>query len=180
MHKINWMKIAPFFVLFGVVVLLYKALSLNPNELPLERQGEPLPAFSLPNLYHLDETITKENIPNQPLLVHVWATWCGICRNEHPVLLELKNKGVPIVGINYRDEPEYAVSWLNKQGDPYIKNIADIHGTFGIELGVFGTPETYLIDKEGKLRYRHVGILKDKDDIKSLLSALKALESESA
>lgn len=178
MDRSKWIKWAPFVVLAGVIFILSKALLLNPNKLPEERIGEPLPKFSMPLLSDLEQPVTEEDLPKEPMIIHVWATWCGICRKEFPLLNELKTLGVPMIGINYRDDPAQAQLFLDKSGDPFVKNLVDLSGKFGLDLGIYGTPETYIVDSKGKLRYRHVGIIDDQQDIDELMAALDEIKQE--
>ncbi len=180
MDKSKWIKIAPLFVLAGVILLLWKALSLDPNTLPVERMGERLPAFTLPDLYQMDKTISNAQLPSEPSLLHVWASWCGVCSKEFPQLMQLKNKGISIIGINYRDDPDQAKAFLAESGNPFSSSIADVNGKFGLDLGVYGTPETYVIDGHGTLRYRHIGLLDDEHDIQELMLALEEAKEERA
>lgn len=178
MERSKWIKWAPFVVLLGVIILLSKALTLNPNHLPVERMGEPLPKFSLPLLSDLDHSVTDKDLPNDVMVVHVWATWCGICRKEFPLLNQLKQKGIPMIGINYRDDPDQALAFLSESGDPFVQNLADLTGKFGLDLGIYGTPETYIIDAKGQLRYRHVGLIDDQQDVDDLVAALDEIKLE--
>lgn len=174
MSRIKMIRFAPLVVFFGVVVLLGRALSLNPNELPLEKLGKPLPAFELPLIEQPNKTLTQTQLEAKPALVHLWATWCGVCQQEHDVLLQLKQLGVSIIGINYMDDPEQAKTWLLNYGNPYQYSIADLNGKYGLELGAYGTPETYVIDSEGKLRYRFVGAIQS-SDIHHIQNLMKTL-----
>lgn len=167
-------RFAPLFVFIGVVVLLGRALTLNPNELPLEKLGQPLPAFELPLVDDQDTLMSSHVIKSEPMLVHFWATWCGVCRQEHSSLLNLKKMGVPIIGINYMDDPAKAMIWLQQHGNPYIHSVADLTGKYGLELGTYGTPETFIIDGQGKLQYRIAGPI-EKQDLQSLKTLMKEL-----
>lgn len=139
-------------------VLLFRGLSLDPTALPAARLGQPFPAFTKPEL-HSGDPVGVADLNQLPALVNVWATWCYSCRVEHPYLLELAASGVPIYGLNYKDDSEKARTWLAELGDPYQLNIVDAEGTLGVDLGVYGAPETYVIDRRGKIAHRHVGIL---------------------
>lgn len=149
-------------ILFGVLALfLMRGLSLDPKELPSALIDKPFPAFTLPALGS-DETLDRQAVTGEVALFNVWATWCVSCRVEHPYLTELAQQGVAIYGINYKDEDAAALRWLQQLGDPYIANIADREGTLGLDLGVYGAPETYLVDAEGVVRYRHVGVVDER------------------
>ncbi len=175
----RWIKFAPLVVVLGVMVLFFRALSLNPNELALEKQGELLPEFALEELY-TEKVITREDLRGKPILLHVWASWCGVCKREQPTLVKLKERGVPIIGVNYRDDPDSAKRFLDQYGNPFKLNLVDMSGKFGLDLGVYGTPETYVIDGEGRMFYRHVGPLDMKTfetDIKPLLKYTEKLKA---
>ena len=149
-------------ILFGVMALfLFRGLGLDPRELPSALIDRPLPEFSLPSLGG-DRMLTRADIAGQVALVNVWATWCSSCRVEHPYLQQLADQGVTIFGVNYKDEAAAARRWLDQLGDPYQLNIVDNQGTLGLDLGVYGAPETYLVDTAGVIRYRHVGVVDDR------------------
>lgn len=146
-------------ILFTLLALfLFRGLSLDPTEMPSALIDRPLPAFSLPKL-GTAETVSLADIKGRAGLLNVWATWCVSCRVEHPYLMQLAAAGVPIFGINYKDRDVDAQAWLEQLGNPYEFNIADRDGTLGLDLGVYGAPETYLIDAQGVVRYRHVGVV---------------------
>ncbi|SDR96945.1 cytochrome c biogenesis protein CcmG, thiol:disulfide interchange protein DsbE [Halopseudomonas xinjiangensis] len=131
-------------------------------ELPSPLIGKPFPEFSLPSVEEDGPTITEEDLKGQPALVNVWATWCVACRAEHPVLNRLAEQGVVIHGVNYKDDSAAARSWLKDFHDPYQLDVADTEGRLGIDLGVYGAPETYLIDAEGIIRYKFIGVIDDR------------------
>jgi len=144
------------FALLGV--LLWSGLALDPRKIPSPLIGKPLPAFALPTLANPKRSLSPNDLRGRVYLLNVWASWCTACRQEHPVLLEIaRQKGAPIVGLNYKDQRADALSWLKDLGDPYETSIVDLEGRFGIELGVYGVPETFVIDKEGVIRYKHIG-----------------------
>lgn len=138
--------------------LLYKGLSIDPTALPAARLGQPFPPFTQRELISGNELTEQALLPG-PALVNVWATWCYSCRVEHPYLLELAQRGVPIFGLNYKDDSVKARDWLVQLGDPYRLNIVDEEGVLGLDLGVYGAPETYVIDEAGQIVHRHVGVL---------------------
>jgi cytochrome c biogenesis protein CcmG/thiol:disulfide interchange protein DsbE len=141
-----------------LALLLFKGLSIDPTALPAARLGQPFPDFSQPELL-TEEVIGASALQPRPALVNVWATWCYSCRVEHPYLLALATQGVPIYGLNYKDESEKARQWLSELGDPYRLNITDRDGTVGLDLGVYGAPETYVLGPDGVILHRHVGVL---------------------
>jgi len=151
----------PLIAFAALAGILYRGLSLDPTELPSALIDRPLPAFSLPTLAADDgrRSVSQEDLAGRPLLLNVWATWCISCRVEHPYLQELASEGVPIYGLNYKDDTVEARRWLDDLGDPYIVNIVDAEGSLGLDLGVYGAPETFFIDARGVIRYRHVGVI---------------------
>ena len=141
-----------------LALLLFRGLSIDPTALPAARLGQPFPDLSQPELL-TEEVIGASALQPRPALVNVWATWCYSCRVEHPYLLALAAQGVPIYGLNYKDESDKARQWLSELGDPYRLNIADRDGTVGLDLGVYGAPETYVLGPDGVIVHRHVGVL---------------------
>ncbi len=149
-------------ILFAILALfLLRGLELDPKELPSALIDRPLPEFSLPALGE-EKTLNRVSVTGKAALFNVWATWCVSCRVEHPYLQQLADNGVPIYGINYKDENAAALKWLDELGNPYLANIVDAQGTLGLDLGVYGAPETYLVDAQGVIRYRHVGVVDDR------------------
>ena len=153
--KKKWLLFIPLAV-FGLLTGLFVfGLQNDPTKLPSALVGKPFPEFQL-NQLEAGKTVSKLDIQG-PALINVWATWCPTCRVEHKALMKLADMGVNIYGINYKDERGAANQWLNQLGDPYAVNIFDPDGKLGFDLGVYGAPETFLIDKEGVIRYRHAG-----------------------
>lgn len=145
-------------VAFGI--FLYAGLGNDPKELDSALIGKPVPAFELADLDRPDQTLTASVFEGQVSLLNVWGTWCPACRDEHGDLIWLaEEKGVPIIGLNYKDNRNQALHWLDDLGDPYQRTLFDPQGTLGFDLGVYGAPETYIIDKQGIVRYRHVGVV---------------------
>lgn len=148
-----------FVVLAGV---LYWGLGRDPNAMPSALVNRSVPTFSLPSLNNPEAVLNEGLFKEQVTLLNVWATWCYSCRVEHPFLQRLADDGVVIVGLNYKDDNAAARAWLAEQGDPYQYNIVDADGTLGIDLGVFGAPETYVIDRAGIIRYKFVGVIDER------------------
>ena len=149
-------------ILFALLAItLFRGLSLDPSEMPSALIDRPLPAFSLPRLGQTG-MLSELDVIGQPVLLNVWATWCVSCRVEHPYLQQLAGQGVAIIGVNYKDDDDAAQRWLDELGNPYRFNIADREGTLGLDMGVYGAPETYLLDAAGVVRYRHVGVVDEK------------------
>ncbi|MDG2502767.1 MAG: DsbE family thiol:disulfide interchange protein [Porticoccaceae bacterium] len=152
----------PLALFIGLSLVLLLGLDKDPTELPSALVGEPFPAFNLPSLKDEQSTLTEQDLKGDVLLVNVWATWCFACRIEHPMLNKLSQQGVKIVGLNYKDQRAGAVAWLVERGNPYQFNIFDAQGSLGIDLGVYGAPETYLVDAEGIIRHRRVGVVDER------------------
>jgi len=151
------------YVPLGVFLLLAMLLAAgfwldDPHKLPSELIGRPLPEFALADVVNPERTVTKADLVGQISLVNVWATWCPNCLMEHPKLLQIAREGsVRVIGVNYNDDIVKAQAWLKKYQDPYYVSVADTEGTLGIDLGVYGAPETFVLDAEGFIRYRYVG-----------------------
>jgi cytochrome c biogenesis protein CcmG/thiol:disulfide interchange protein DsbE len=165
-------------VLFAVLfAFLYRGLSLNPREVPSPLIGKPAPQFTLPRLHEPDKQLSAADLRGQVYLLNVWGSWCVSCRTEHPVLNELaKSKVVPIYGLNWKDPPEEAKRWLAQFGDPFIASVSDLDGKVAIDYGVYGAPETFLIDKHGIVRYKHIGPLTDEVVKQKILPKLRELQ----
>jgi cytochrome c biogenesis protein CcmG/thiol:disulfide interchange protein DsbE len=147
--------LAVFFVLVG---FLYRGLKLDPREVPSPLIGKPAPEFALTQLDAPTQTIRRADMLGKVWMLNVWASWCETCREEHPYLLEFaKTNAVPIYGLNYKDEP--AQAWLAERGNPYVASLVDGNGRVGIDFGVYAVPETFLIDKQGIIRFKQIGEL---------------------
>jgi len=143
-----------------LVAFLAVGLTLNPREVPSPLVGKPAPAFELPVLQQPDKRFSPADMRGKVWLLNVWASWCDTCRDEHPLLVALQKKNVlPILGLNYKDKDEEARRWLKQFGDPYQFSVVDAEGRIGIDYGVYGVPETYLIDAEGVIRLKQIGAL---------------------
>lgn len=150
----------PLVLLAAVGGLFWYGLSLNPALVPSPLIGKPAPAFELSRLDDPARTLTQAALEGEVTMVHVWATWCVSCRAEHPLIMELSRRGlVPIVGLNYRDDRGAALRWLRTLGDPYAYTLFDGAGNVAIDWGVYGTPETFIVDRDGVIRFKHVGPL---------------------
>jgi len=148
----------PLGIFLLLVLLLGVGLSLNPREVPSPLIGKPAPAFRLPQLHDPVKTFSPGELRGKIWVLNVWASWCVACREEHPVLSEFaKSRLVPVLGLNYKDTREDALAWLKRYGDPYQVSLADFDGRVGIDYGVYGVPETYVIDKQGVIRYKRIG-----------------------
>lgn len=165
----------PLLLFFLLGLFLWKGLSIDPQELPSALVGKPFPKFNISALQQPEYLLTGDDFPSRPVLVNVWATWCPACRQEHEQLLAIAREGsIAIIGLNYKDERSAAIDWLQKLGNPYVFNIFDADGMLGLDLGVYGAPETYLVDGEGIVRFRHVGVVTPEvwSDLKAQLKTL--------
>ena len=151
-------------VVFGALTLLFAiGLGLDPRLVPSPLIGKPAPQFDLPPVQGRTLGLATRDLAGQVSLVNVFASWCAECREEHPLLVRMsRDKVVPIHGLNYKDRPQDAERWLNELGDPYTRTGADVNGRVGIDWGVYGVPETFVIDREGRIAYKHIGVLTPK------------------
>ncbi len=167
----------PLAVFIVVVGFLGFGLKLDPREVPSPLIGKAAPPFTLPVLHTPDKTLSNADMKGQVWMLNVWASWCVSCREEHPVLVDLaKRKLVPIYGLNYKDKTDDAKAWLKRFGDPYVLSLVDAKGQIGIDYGVYGVPETYVIDRDGIIRYKKIGVVTPdtvRDKILPLLRQLK-------
>jgi cytochrome c biogenesis protein CcmG/thiol:disulfide interchange protein DsbE len=148
-------------VVFGVLVGFFaRGLYLDPREVPSPLIGKPAPEFALTRLDEPGQTIRRADMLGKVWMLNVWASWCESCRDEHPLLVEFaKLKALPIYGLDYKDQREPATAWLAERGNPYDASLFDASGRVGIDFGVYGVPETFLIDKQGVIRYKKIGVL---------------------
>ena len=172
---LRWsLPLAIFAVIFA---FLFIGLFRDPREVPSPLIGKPAPAFALAKLHHPDETLRTADMRGQVWLLNVWASWCVSCRVEHPLLVELgKAKLVPVVGLQYKDKREDGLAWLATNGDPYTMSIVDLDGRVGIDFGVYGVPETFVIDKAGVIRYKQIGPLTTDALKQTILPLVKELQ----
>jgi cytochrome c biogenesis protein CcmG/thiol:disulfide interchange protein DsbE len=169
--------LALFFVLVGFLAV---GLKHDPSEVPSPLVGKPAPQFTLPRLDDPQQSFSPKDMLGQVWLFNVWASWCAACREEHPLLLELSRSGVvPLYGMDYKDTREQAVRWLKQGGgDPYRTTVMDESGRVGIDYGVYGVPETYLIDKAGIIRYKQIGAVTEKALSEKILPMIDKLQKE--
>ena len=150
----------PLAVFAIIVAFLFVGLFRDPREVPSPLIGKPAPSFSLTELHKPDQRLTSADMRGQVWLLNVWASWCVSCREEHPLLVALaKANVVPVIGLAYKDDPADGRKWLASNGDPYKTSIVDRDGRVGIDFGVYGVPETFVIDKSGIIRYKQIGPL---------------------
>ncbi|MEQ1661071.1 MAG: DsbE family thiol:disulfide interchange protein [Thiobacillus sp.] len=155
--KKAWVLI-PLALFLAMLGFLGAGLKLDPREVPSPLIDKPAPAFSLPTLDEPARTLSAADMRGQVWLLNVWASWCGGCREEHSTLVAFsQTRAVPIVGLDYKDQPGDARRWLSDLGNPYVASVVDIDGRTGIEFGVYGVPETFVIDKAGVIRHKQIG-----------------------
>lgn len=166
----------PVLVFLGIAVFLGIGLTLNPREIPSPLIGKSVPDFSLPPVRGRTLGLSTGDLKGKVSLVNVFASWCTACREEHPLLMRLKEQAVvPIHGLNYKDAPKDAADWLDTLGDPYTRTGADINGRVGIDWGVYGVPETFVIDANGRIAYKHIGAIRQRDWEEKMLPLIKRL-----
>ncbi len=165
MNKKLLIPLALFMVL---AIFLLIGLSRDPREVPSPLIGQPAPAFDAPQLARPEARVSPATFRGKPWVLNVWASWCGACRDEHPVLVAWsRSAGVPLVGLNYKDQRLDGLGWLRQLGDPYTLSVFDPDGRIGLDWGVYGVPETFVIDAQGVVRLKHIGpvtpaVLRDK------------------
>lgn len=156
MRSLKFLIPLALFVAIGLFLL--RGLDRDPREIPSPLLGKAAPSFSLPQLARLDALWSPAEMRGQVWLLNVWGSWCAACQIEHPLLLEMAaQKAVPIVGLAWKDMPNNSKAWLARLGDPYTVTVVDFKGLVAIDYGVYGAPETFLIDKQGVIRFKHVG-----------------------
>jgi cytochrome c biogenesis protein CcmG/thiol:disulfide interchange protein DsbE len=153
-------KFIPLILFFSLAILLYKGLFLNPQAMPSALVGKPFPAFTLSKLQAPDEQVSQQDLQGNIVLVNVWATWCPTCKYEHPYLVDIaQDPRIKLYGLNYKDERDAAIDWLTFYKDPYQFSIFDESGRLGLDLGVYGAPETFVVDRQGIIRKRFAGAI---------------------
>lgn len=151
-------------------------LYLNPRHVPSPLVDKPVPAFSLPSLSEPERHITPEDFRGHVWLLNVWASWCVSCRAEHPLLVNLLQEETILVGLNYKDIGDSALAWLKQWGNPYRVSVIDADGRVGLDWGVYGVPETFVIDDGGIIRHKHVGVLNERDIVETILPLVRRLQ----
>lgn len=165
--------LTPLIIFLGLSILLLVGLSKDPSQVPSPLVGKPVPTFQLETL---TGTPQDQNIFNQQVsLLNVWATWCQSCRAEHEQLMLLAKQGVRIIGLDYKDERESAEAWLTDLGNPYETVLFDDDGVTAIDWGVYGTPETFIVDQQGIIRYKHIGPISKQDMTEIILPLIEQL-----
>lgn len=169
----------PLLLFFILSVLLVFGFSLKPLLIPSPLLNKPLPSLHLSRLDADHSLLEPQQLKGRVWLLNIWASWCSSCHKEHPQLIKLNQlSGLALVGLIYKDEAIKALDWLDRQGNPYSILVEDPYGTASLDLGVYGTPETYLIDKKGILRYKHIGPISDDDMRTTILPLITQLQAE--
>lgn len=153
----------PLIIFVGLMIMLYMRLGKPVEIVPNTALERPVPTFELPLLSDTTRTMTNDNLPKQPFLINVWGSWCPTCIIEHPFLMQLKERGVNIVGVNYKDEIGNALSYLNQRGDPFSMSIQDLSGQFALDLGLTGAPETFVVGGDGVIRQHIIGEINEEN-----------------
>ena len=162
-----------------MVGFLFIGLNLDPREVPSPLVGKPAPQFSLPRLDNPEQVFSGKDMLGKVWLLNVWASWCGACKEEHPLLVSLAKTGfVPVVGMDYKDTRDEALQWLALGGNPYMTTIMDVDGRVGINYGVYGVPETYVIDKKGIIAYKKTGPITMQSLREVIVPLVKKLQAE--
>ena len=169
----------PVTVFVAVAILFAWGLTRDPRVIPSNLIGKPVPQFSLPPVQGRTLGLSSADLAGEVSLVNVFASWCAECRLEHPLIMQLKSQGVVAIhGLNYKDQPGDAERWLNKLGDPYTRTGADIKGRVGIDWGVYGVPETFVVSKDGRIAYKHIGPLSVEALEKKIIPLVETLKAQ--
>lgn len=170
----------PFVIFIVLAGFLLVGLGLKPREVPSPLIDKPAPAFNLPQLHDPSKQFSNQEMLGQVWLLNVWASWCVSCRQEHPILMNLARQNiVPIYGLDYKEKQrEDGLGWLNNGGDPYVLSASDTEGRVGIDYGVYGVPETYVIDKQGVIRYKQIGPVTDENLKNKILPLVAELQKK--
>lgn len=175
----TWLKLLPLLLFLAVAGFLYKGLSLDPSELPSPLINQPAPQFVSSRLPASDGQFDSVSMNGEVWVLNVWASWCGPCVAEHPFLKQLvAQRDVQLVGLNYKDEAADALNWLSQLGNPFTHLLGDNRGDVGLDWGVYGVPETFVIDRSGRVRYKHVGPILSGDLEEHILPVIDQLQKE--
>lgn len=180
MKTSRWLPLAAFAVLAALLAAgVWMSRKPNRDALPSPLIGKPAPEFALPVLHDRSYTVKLSDLRGQPFLMNVWGSWCVECRVEHPVLTRFaETKRLRVVGYNWKDEPLDALRWLEQFGNPYMVVLSDVEGRTALDWGVYGAPESFLVDGRGIVRWKHVGALTDELIAKELLPLVATIEAE--
>jgi cytochrome c biogenesis protein CcmG/thiol:disulfide interchange protein DsbE len=168
-------------ILVSILALLGIGLTLDPRRIPSPLIEKPIPPFTLATVHDQKRSLGKQDLLGKVSLINVWASWCQACLREHPVLMELARRGtVPIYSLNYKDKRPDAIAWLKKYGNPFVMSALDLDGRVGIEWGVHGLPETFIVDRRGMIRHKHIGAISMEKLEKEILPLVRQLQAEPA
>lgn len=170
--------IVPLILFIGLILMLAFQLGKPSDISTSTAMGKPLPAFNLPLLSDLNRQMTNADLPKSPFILNVWGSWCPTCRVEHPFLMKLHGQGVPMVGVNYKDEVADALGYLNEHKDPFLYSIQDYEGRFAMDLGLMGAPESFVVDKQGAVRLHIIGELHEQNWANNVKPCLDALAGD--
>lgn len=171
--------ILPLVIFLVLAGFLYKGLHLDPHEVPSPLIDKPAPAFNLPQLQETNKQFSPADMKGKVWLLNAWSSWCVSCKEEHPVLMDLARQNiVPIYGLDYKDKREDALMQLNQGGNPYVLSVMDREGRTGIDYGVYGVPETYVIDKQGIIRYKQIGPVNPQNLRETILPLVAELQKK--
>jgi cytochrome c biogenesis protein CcmG/thiol:disulfide interchange protein DsbE len=174
----------PVIIFVALAGLMWRGLYLDTRTLPSALLNQPLPEFELRSLEPGDRLLTNQDLPDEPFLLNIWGSYCLPCLQENPIFMAAREQNlVPIVGVNYKDRQDAALRWLDDNGNPFSMNIVDETGRYGIDLGVYGAPETFIVDAQGVIRYKHIGVIDYRvwdDEIMPAIEAVRAGNFESA
>lgn len=173
-------RFGPLLIFMALVGFLYVGLHRDPHEVPSPLIGKPAPAFTLTRLDDANKTITRDQLLGHVYLLNVWASWCVSCRDEHPILVEyVRRHPIEIYGLDYKDSRPEALAWLQQLGNPYQASLFDADGRVGIDYGVYGVPETFVIDKKGVVRFKQTGPISPEIMMNTLAPMIQSLQKES-
>lgn len=168
----------PLGLFIGLLIFLGIGLRLNPREIPSPFIGKPAPEFKLTQLHEQEKMVSPQDMTGKVWMLNVWASWCVSCRVEHPVLMDFaKANVIPVIGLNYKDGRDAGIGWLRDFGNPYLMSAFDNDGRVGIDYGVYGVPETFIIDKRGVIRMKHTGPLTHEAINKKIMPLIKELQN---
>ena len=165
----------PLIVFVGFIIMLYLRLGQPTDIVTNTALERPVPTFELPLLFDTSRMMTNDNLPEQPFLMNIWGSWCPTCIVEHPFLMQLEERGVNLVGVNYKDDIGDALGYLNRGGDPFSMSIQDLSGQFALDLGLTGAPETFVVDGQGIIRQHIVGEINESNWQSRIMPCLMVL-----